>query len=651
MHIQNLIYIILISFLLPVPSAAQSVADVGKPNFGHSFVPDQTFQGSNLDDWYILGEADWRAENDEIIGDASSGDGWLILNKSYQDVGFRTLFKCAGNCDTGVMFRMEKTENGYTGVFMSLNQDDLIPYRVMLNEGGEITSRRPLRYAGGINYRVAPIIEDDDGGSPSRRNSNFSPPDPLVDRPIARPNTQFRRGEWNQIESFLDVNVIRSFLNDGNNIGGHIGSAGQQNNGLDGYGPIALYVGREGEVRFADVMWKDIAMRYTPIETSSSRFRVQRINDMYYSWGAHAADFNQNGVIDIVAGPFLYYGPEYTTHREILPAITGSPSKEFPYNRVQYAYDFDNDGWPDILATTFGNTRLYINPRGESRRWDSYGVLPGVQQGEITILTNIDGDQFPELVYSASGAMHFAKYNPSDPTQPWEEYIISEEGYGMAHGIGTGDINGNGRIDIVNAYGWWEQPEEIEQGKLWQYHKAALGRYGRRSGGVGGSIMAIYDVNGNGLNDVVTNLNAHGFGFAWYEQQRADDGTISFREHMISDDYSAPAAGDVIFSQPHGATFADVDQDGIKDFIVGKRYWSHLDNYADPDPYGEPVIYWYRTERDPEAPGGAKFVPELIHNRSGAGSQITAVDLNKNGAVDIITSTNRGTFIFWNNPY
>src|SRR3990170_3230666 len=158
--------------------------------------------------------------------------------------------------------------------------------------------------------------------------------------------------------------------------------------------------------------------------------------------------------------------------------------------------------------------------------------------------------------------------------------------------------------------------------------------------------MAVYDANGDGLNDVVTNLNVHGFGLAWFEQKKATNGEITFTRHMISDDYSAKNAGNVTFSQPHGATFADIDKDGIKDFIVGKRYFTHLDNMFDPDSYGAPVIYWYRTVRDKKAPGGAKFVPELIHNRSGAGSEITAVDINKDGAIVLITATNRGTFIF-----
>jgi len=111
------------------------------------------------------------------------------------------------------------------------------------------------------------------------------------------------------------------------------------------------------------------------------------------------------------------------------------------------------------------------------------------------------------------------------------------------------------------------------------------------------------------------------------------------------------AAGGAIPDWPASASCvkaADIDGDGIPDFIVGKRYWSHLDSYFDPDAYGAPLLYVYLTVRDKKAPGGARFVPELVHNRSGAGSDVTTADLNKDGAVDIITSTDRGTFIFWN---
>jgi hypothetical protein len=162
--------------------------------------------------------------------------------------------------------------------------------------------------------------------------------------------------------------------------------------------------------------------------------------------------------------------------------------------------------------------------------------------------------------------------------------------------------------------------------------------------------MAVYDVNGDGLKDVVTSLEAHGWGIAWFEQKRDKSGAISFVEHMIVDDYSTKNVDDVTFSEPHGATIADVDGDGIPDFIVGKRVFSHQESYTDPDPFGPAVLYWFRTMRNPKVPGRAEFKPELIHNRSGAGSTVLATDLNNDGAVDIVTSTNRGTFIFWGKP-
>jgi hypothetical protein len=59
----------------------------------------------------------------------------------------------------------------------------------------------------------------------------------------------------------------------------------------------------------------------------------------------------------------------------------------------------------------------------------------------------------------------------------------------------------------------------------------------------------------------------------------------------------------------------------------------------------------YRTVRNPKAPGGAEFVPELIDNHSGSGSDLLAVDLNKDGAMDIVTATRFGTFIYWGKPH
>jgi hypothetical protein len=115
-------------------------------------------------------------------------------------------------------------------------------------------------------------------------------------------------------------------------------------------------------------------------------------------------------------------------------------------------------------------------------------------------------------------------------------------------------------------------------------------------------------------------------------------------------DFAAKNAGGVTFSQPHGSAIADFDGDGIPDYVTGKRYWSHMETYNDPDPYGAPVIYVYRTVRNPRAPGGAEFVPVLIHNRSGVGSTVGVGDINKDGKPDIVTAGDFGTMVFLSKP-
>jgi hypothetical protein len=617
---------------------------------GPTFKPDTTFKGSSLTGWQVLGQAGWRADNGELIGTPKqTGGGWLVLNRPYQDVALYASFRCAGGCKTGVLFRAEKTPEGMKGIYLSLNEGDVASYRLVLDAQGQELKREALRYAGG-QVRIAPPPNPAAAGrgGPGRGG----PPPGLAplpaNLPIARPTPGLRPGEWNRVEVFLDANIIRSFLNDGGEMAG-----GVADDDAGRYGPFALYVGGSGEVRFRDLAYKDAAVRATPPEQVSSRFRMQRVNDLFYSYSAAAADFNRDGVLDVVAGPYIYFGPDYTNHREIYLAQTFNASTQYASDCwVQLAADFTGDGWPDILTTSHSagvGAFLYVNPKGEQRRWDRYNVVNPIQT-EITVLSDVDGDGKPELVYEGDQFVRYAKPDPANPTKPWIVRSVSEKGLATAHGVGAGDINGDKRVDIVTAYGWWEQPPAGSQQETWPYHPEAFGRWTRSS--PGGSVIAVYDANGDGLNDVVTSMQAHGFGLAWFEQKRDAAGKISFVEHLIMGDFSTTAknAGGVLFSQPHGSTFADVDGDGMTDFILGKRVWSHLDDYYDPDPYGPAVLYWYRTVRNAKAPGGAEFVPELIHNHSGAGSDVLAADLNKDGVVDIVSSTSRGTIIFWGRP-
>ena len=160
--------------------------------------------------------------------------------------------------------------------------------------------------------------------------------------------------------------------------------------------------------------------------------------------------------------------------------------------------------------------------------------------------------------------MEYAKPDPANPTAPWIVHQISDKNGVNAHGMGVGDINGDGRMDVVSPRGWWEQPPKGTPEGPWKFHPENFGS--------GGAEMGIYDVNGDGLNDVVTVIAAHGWGLAWFEQKRDKDGNISFVRHDIMGDFSTKNAGNVTFSEPHAMTFADLDGDGIPDIIVGKRH-------------------------------------------------------------------------------
>jgi hypothetical protein len=614
---------------------------------GPSFRPDVSLTGSSLAGWHTVGVATWHAQNGELTatpqpGNQSGNGGWLMLDRGLQDVGLYTEFRCAAACEAGALFRAQKTADGWKGIFVSFTDPDNGSYAVTLDSQGKMLTRNRLRRGGGL-MRIAPPAPTGGGNAALRRPGGF-PPRPNAQLPVTLPDTSLHAGDWNSIECMFDANIVRAVLNNGREAGG-------VDDG-NGFGSIALYVGGNGAVEFRNVGYKDLQLQVTPAEKTSPSFRKQQVSPFYYSMTVAAGDFNHDGVTDIVSGPYIYYGPDYTKRREIALAESTSPSTSFNEYWCEYAADFNGDGWPDIVNITYGGANagifLYVNPKGEARRWDKYKVVSNVSS-EIAVMANIDGSG-PAIAFMGEGYVSYAKPDPANPTGQWIVKHVSAAGFGGAHGIGVGDINGDGRMDVLNMQGWWEQPP-AGSNDGWKYHPEAFGRYGH--GIAGGATMGVYDVNGDGKADVVTSLDAHGWGLAWYEQKRDAQGNISFVQHMIMDDLGTEKenAGGVAFSELHATNFADMDGDGIPDLITGKRYWSHNADYLDPDPFGPPVLYIYRTVRDPKAPGGARFVPELVDNASGVGSTVLPVDLRHDGAMDIVTGTKLGTFIFWGKPH
>lgn len=606
--------VILSILLMPLAASAQP-----SPHFS----PDWLFNASTLSGHTTVGQADWSAQNGTVSANISGEGGWLIFDQTFQDAQFYLRFNCPDTCNAGVMLRAEKTPDGsgYSGTYVSLT-DSLRIFYVTLDGNGQEIKRTSLTGAPSMT-RIAPAMGADQQ-------------DPVRHQPL-------EGNRWHTLTIAIDANIVRTYL-DGWNFASSSAVTGDD---AAGYGALALYAG--GNTAFADIAVMDYNTRTVVPEKQSDNFSMQRLDEFYYAWDTAIADIDQDGTLDVVAGPYYFTGPEYTTRHEIYLGETFSPSTDYTPNMITHAADFTGDGWPDVLATEMRPMVLYVNPRGENRRWDRHEVMPEVIS-EATILRDMDGDGQPEIVYAfGQGTLAYAEPDPANPLDPWIVHEISDPmGFGTTiHGLGAGDVNGDGRHDILIRNGWFEQPAQNATGRKWTFHAFPFTDAGHIRGAGGGN-MSVVDLNGDGLNDVATSLNAHGWGLAWFEQTRDASGNISFIPHLIMGDFTTDNPGDATFSELHaGVETIDMDNDGRIDLVTGKRYWAHLDSSTDPDPYGEAVLYWYKNVADSDAPGGISFAPELIHNKSGVGSQFEVHDMNRDGATDIITSTDRGTFVFW----
>ena len=155
--------------------------------------------------------------------------------------------------------------------------------------------------------------------------------------------------------------------------------------------------------------------------------------------------------------------------------------------------------------------------------------------------------------------------------------------------------------------------------------------------GKGGAQMYSYDVNADGRTDVITSLEAHGFGLCWFEQK--EDG--SWERHLLTDTQNEKGSTGVAFSQPHGIDIADINSDGTMDIDTGKRFWAHGPK-GDPEPNEPAVLYAFLLNRKD---GKASYTAEIIDDDSGIGCQVMAADVNGDKKPDIVVGNKKGCFV------